>query len=109
MTESITPFAPEAIEQLNEAFKDVYADSEPGTEVVVKITSDSEPEDWPEWLAIAWNKPQMTLGSVYPAAVNDDFLLKMINFDGNVHEVREGDSLAWDGHQISISPGLALN
>jgi hypothetical protein len=79
MTESITPFAPEAIEQLNEAFKDIYADCEPEANIIVKITGNSEPDDWPRWLAIAWNKPQMTLGSVYPAAVNDDFLLKMIN------------------------------
>lgn len=75
----------------------------------VRVTGNSDPDDWPMWLQIAWDKPQRTPGSVYPAAVNDDFWLNAMDSDGNVHEIKEGDLLAWDGQQISILLELALN
>jgi hypothetical protein len=90
-------------------FKDIYADCEPEANIVVKITGNSEPDDWPRWLRIAWNKPKRTPGAVYPAAVGDDFWLKVVDFDGNVHEVKEGDSLAWNLGGVAYKDLLAFD
>lgn len=85
-------------------FKDIYVDCEPEAKVVVEVAGDLEPKDWPAWLRIAWNKPQGTLCSVSLAAVADDFWLNVIDSEGNVQEVREGDSLAWNEPEVYVIP-----
>jgi hypothetical protein len=90
-------------------FKDIYADCEAEANIIVKITGDSEPDDWPMWLQIAWDKTGRTPGAVYPAAINDDSWLQVMDFDGNVHQVREGDALAWNLGGVAYKDLLAFD